>query len=295
MPPICSRIAPTPSGYLHIGNAVNFALTWLYTRKAAGSLRLRIDDLDAPHMRPEYVDDIFYTLDWLGLDWDEGPQTAEQQHSIYSRLHRLERYNLLLNRLMETGQVFSCTCQRRAQAEETTGHCIHYLQRAGFKNNEQEHYLRLATEKGLVITVPDMIGNAVDIHLFDTIKDPIMRRHDGIPAYHIASLADDIDFGINIVVRGEDLLPSTALQLYMAELLNEEGFLQSSFHHHPLIKDEEGNKLSKSAGSASIKYHREKGETPESFYRMLSRYLGLKEEAVSARGILEQMPIVPQP
>jgi len=289
MSTIRSRIAPTPSGFLHIGNALNFALTWLYTRKAGGSLRLRIDDLDEPHMRPEYVDDIFYTLDWLGLDWDEGPQTAEQQYSIYSRLHRLDRYNLLLNKLVETGQVFECTCSRRAQVDEKTGHCIHYSQRVWGQNIEPLHYLRLATEKGLVITVPDMLNTSVEVNLFDMIRDPIMRRQDGLPAYHIASLADDLDFGINLIVRGEDLLPSTAMQLYMAESLKEDTFLQCRFYHHPLIMDESGNKLSKSFGSTSIKYHREKAETSESFYRMLSKNIGLKEEAISAKEILEKM------
>ncbi len=302
MSPIRSRIAPTPSGFLHIGNALNFALTWLYTRKAGGSLRLRIDDLDEPHMRPEYVDDIFYTLDWLGLDWDEGSQNAEQQYNIYSRLHRLDRYNLLLKKLLETGQVFACTCSRRAQVDETTGHCVHYSQRVGVQSIElfnpaqtgvQDieplHYLRLATEKGLIITVPDMLNKPDEVNLFDTIKDPIMRRQDGLPAYHIASLADDIDFGINMIVRGEDLLSSTAIQLYMAELLKEDTFLECRFHHHPLMMDESGNKLSKSAGSTSIKYLREKGENSENFYRMLSKRIGLKEEAFSPKKILERM------
>jgi glutamyl-tRNA synthetase len=88
---IRSRIAPTPSGYLHIGNALNFVRTWLMVRRAGGILRLRIDDIDATRTRPEYFDDIFRTLEWLGMDWDEGPRNANEQTEIYSQSLRAER------------------------------------------------------------------------------------------------------------------------------------------------------------------------------------------------------------
>src|SRR5580704_15637290 len=87
-----SRIAPTPSGYLHIGNALNFVMTWLWVRKEGGQLRLRIDDSDTTRSKPEFIEDIFRTLDWLGMDWDEGPQTPDEQQRIYSQALRAERY-----------------------------------------------------------------------------------------------------------------------------------------------------------------------------------------------------------
>ena len=283
-----SRIAPTPSGYLHIGNAVNFAITWLWVRKNKGSLRLRIDDLDTPRSKPEYVEDIFRTLDWLGLDWDEGPQSPDEQERQYSQLLRTEVYNEFIKRLVQNGKVFACTCPR--SEIQLHSHDGQYPGTCRYKElalDKPEKALRLLTPENTVLTINDIQKGEVQLDLYKVMRDFVIRRRDGIPAYQIASLKDDLDFNINYIVRGEDLLYSTAAQLYMANLCNESGFSRTTFHHHGLLHDDKGNKLSKSAGSVSLKAWREQGRKPEEFYLALSKMLGWKQAATSLTEMLQ--------
>src|SRR5580704_6356557 len=121
-----SRIAPTPSGYLHIGNALNFVLTWLWVRREGGVLRLRIDDRSLAVVQPEYLEDIFSTLKWLNLDWDEGPKTAVEQENIYSEHLQGAKYAALIDKIVATGEVFACSCTRKAiqaQSSSSMKHC----------------------------------------------------------------------------------------------------------------------------------------------------------------------------
>jgi glutamyl-tRNA synthetase len=109
-----TRIAPTPSGFLHAGNAVNFLITHELARAARGTLLLRIDDLDAERARPEYLDDIFRSLEWLGIDWDEGPTGPEDFLRNWSQRSRIERYSELLLGLRKGGHLYACECSRKA-------------------------------------------------------------------------------------------------------------------------------------------------------------------------------------
>jgi len=247
------RLAPTPSGFLHLGNAFNFMLIARLCAKAEGGLRLRIDDLDTDRVRPAYVQDVFDCLQYLGISPTDGPQTPEE-HALHNRQElRLPTYGQLLNRLIATGQVFACRCSRsqlpaNAPYVET---CMH----AKIPLDEPYVAWRLYTPKAALVEV----GQAGAIHLYDAIRHPIIRRRDGLPAYHIASLSDDLTYGTTHIVRGQDLMPSTALHLYLAQLLGEDDFLRIHFTHHPLLATEKGSKLSKSAGSLSIKAMREAG------------------------------------
>ena len=108
-----TRIAPTPSGYLHAGNAVNFLLTAELARLHGGSLLLRIDDLDAERARPEYLDDIFHSLEWLGIAWHEGPRDAADFQRNWSQRTRIGRYQVLLDQLRRGGHLYACTCSRK--------------------------------------------------------------------------------------------------------------------------------------------------------------------------------------
>lgn len=270
-----SRIAPTPSGYLHVGNAFNFLLTWLLTRSRRGLLRLRIDDLDAPRARQEYIDDIFATLRWLGIDWDEGPQDAVEHTAGYSQQLRLSRYDELLHALATRAQVFACTCSRRevrAQDDEGQypGTCLH----RHLPLDTIDAAWRVITPPGTVITWEDRVAGRQSIDLYRHIRHFIVRRRDGIPAYHIASLADDLDHGINLIVRGADLAESTAAQLYLATLLEEDRFRQAQFCHHALVLDDSGAKLSKSAGSISLRAWRAAGRPVADFYVWFGQRMG---------------------
>lgn len=251
---IRSRIAPTPSGYLHIGNAYNFLLVEAIVRQSNGPLRLRIDDLDAPRVRSEYVQDIFDSLAWLDIQPDTGPKDIEEQNKAFSQRLRILQYESLLRKLVNTGLVFACNCSRKHLQQASTdgqysGTCI----QKHIPLNAPDVSWRLRTPESVNVTFHDQIMGRQEIRLWDVQRHFIVRRRDGLPAYHIASIYDDVDYGINTIVRGGDLLTSTAAQLYIAQLLQLDAFNESTFYHHSLVKDESGEKLSKSAGSTSLK------------------------------------------
>lgn len=264
--PVKSRIAPTPSGYLHRGNAYSFLLTAWLTAQLNGTLRLRIDDLDSSRARVHYLDDIFDTLQWLGIRYDEGPLDTTVQLQQYSQQLRLERYHATLQHLVATGRVFACTCSRteiaaRSKDGHYPGSCI--LKKIPL--DMPGAAWRLITAPGTTVAFTDPLAGNYTMDLFDASRHFIIRRKDGIPAYHIASLTDDLDYGINLVVRGADLLESTAVQLHLAHILQYPAFETTRFFHHPLLNDQSGSKLSKSAGSTSVLYARSHGTTRDAF------------------------------
>ncbi len=286
---IRSRIAPTPSGFLHIGNAYNFVLTWMITRSKGGTLRLRIDDLDQARVRDEYLNDVFQTLDWLGLDWDEGPSSVQAHKATFSQALRHERYQDVLEKLWEkSGRVFSCRCSRREiQAKSPDGEYPGTCQALGIPKNQPQTAWRLQTPPNHLITWVDHLAGPCSVSLYQEMRDPVIRRKDGIAAYQIASLTDDLDHGINLIVRGMDLMQSTAAQLYLADLLEETGFAKSTFYHHPLTLDDQGEKLSKSAGSISLRTFRERSPDPAIFYEWFARQMNWDTPPLTAAEALE--------
>ena len=240
---IITRIAPTPSGYLHQGNAFNFLLNWLLARSQGGKVLLRVDDLDAPRAKPEYVSDVFETLDWLGIDWDIGPNGPDDLASNWSQSHRLPMYHELLKKLKEQGYLFACECSRKDLVDSGgvyPGTCLH----KNIALDAPDVAWRVKVEADAVIHFTDGWQGALQYALGQEMGSFVVRRRDGIPAYQIASLADDAHFGVNSIARGMDLLPSTAAQLYLAQLLGIDSFTQTQFYHHPLILDDNGQKLS---------------------------------------------------
>lgn len=268
------RMAPTPSGFLHIGNALNFILNWLATRLHPGAcLLLRIDDIDADRVRPEFIEDIFETLSWLGLDWDDGPRAVASFHSTWSQRLRLQQYSETLHALCGTGLVFACAKSRSELAPH------------------EGRYPPVFRAQGLSLDNPDVAWRIrtpeLEIWPDPMPSDFIVRRRDGIPAYQIASLTDDVCFGITHLIRGADLAPSTSAQRFLADCLGWETFRRIHCLHHPLIRDAAGAKLSKSAGANSLRTWRAEHRTPEAVFRMVSTYLGLREPACCATELLE--------
>lgn len=267
-------MAPTPSGYLHVGNAANFALTWLLVRSRGGSLRLRIDDLDGERLRPAYLEDIFRTLDWLGLDWDLGPTGPDEHLHSYSQHLRIDRYRDLLAQLV--GQLFACDCSRRAVAGASPD--------GQYPGTCRDRHLspdlpgvawRFRTSPAAPVCWQDQVLGRVCVDLHTHLRDFVVRRRDQQPAYQIASLADDLDYGTDLIVRGADLLHSTAAQLALSHSLGAGRFGQVQFWHHPLLSDAAGHKLSKSAGSLSLQHWRAAGLDAAFFYTWLAQVLGL--------------------
>lgn len=266
-----TRIAPTPSGYLHAGNAVNFLLTAAVAERVGARMRLRIDDLDAERMRSVYVDDIFTSLRWLGIAWQEGPRDRHDHERRCSQLLRLPRYQEALDLLKEQGDLYACTCSR---AELKRGACACRTKAIGFNAPEAAWRLRLPAD-GLVRLVP-LFGTERWLSPAMHLPDPVVRQRGelgGRPAYQIASLLDDVDHGITHIVRGMDLLPSTLCQLHLAERLGLESFLRVRFVHHPLLTDARGAKLSKSDGAQALKVMREAGHSPDALRAEAQRML----------------------
>ena len=272
---IRSRIAPTPSGLLHLGNAVNFILTWLMVRKAGGTLRLRIDDADCLRAKPEYLEDIFRQLDWLKITWDEGPTGPDDFRSRFSQQLRQERYRSFLAELGRLGHLYPCNCSRstiRQLAPDGVypGFC---RDRAGaFMAGEAQ---RVRVPEGSVFRVEGQ-----EVALCNTMGDFVLWRKEDLPAYQLVSLVDDLDDRINLIVRGQDLLPSTAAQLFLAGLHGNNFFAETTFLHHPLVLGEDGRKLSKSDNALSLAALREKKLSPVPVYQEVARQVGIEPDGI---------------
>lgn len=276
-PHIRCRIAPTPSGLLHVGNGVNFVLAWLLTRLGGGSLKLRIDDADCGRARLPFVEDIFRQLDWLGIDWDEGPSGPDDFSRHFSQLHRLDRYREALAELGSKTQIFPCLCSRKEiQARSTDGLYPGTCRATAAPPADTPHAIRITVPQGSIIRVEEQ-----EIALCRVMGDFVLWRRDGLPAYQLASLVDDIDDRITLIVRGEDLLHSTAAQLFLAQKLEAAPFLDADFRHHPLIRSDGGKKLSKSDNALSLAAMRETGSGPETVYRLAAQQLGLDTNSIA--------------
>lgn len=269
-PPIISRIAPTPSGYLHKGNAFNFLLTWALIKSQGGSLWLRIDDIDFGRKRAEYVEDIFRSLEWLGISWDHGPSSPDDFEIKWSQKHRLDRYHEALQSLRDQEQLFACRCSRKQIRTRTQepydGYCLLHPS----ANSSKKTALRWKQQEG--------IGGE---------KFPILQKKDGYPAYQVVSVVDDSDFGINTVVRGQDLWPSTLLQQKLADILYPNAaFPVKTWLHHSLIMDQNHQKLSKSAGSISLQYLRQQADGREKLLTGFCSWMGWPQKSHH----LDEMP-----
>lgn len=253
------RLAPTPSGFLHLGNALNFIFTWLVARQGKAKIFLRIDDLDNDRNRPAYLEDIFETLDWLQLDWDEEPKLQSEQLSRYlDVLHALRTKNLLF------------ACQKSRKDLEPFG----------------GNYPLEFRDQNLSLDTPDAAWRIKTIPGFP-LPDFVVRRRDGIPSYQIASYSDELFYGMSHIIRGVDLSDSTLAQSYLAQVLDTPKFLNINFLHHPLLLNEQGEKLSKSADSRSLKSMREAGLSPEQVFLKAGQWLGLAGD--SAQRLLKSL------
>lgn len=281
--PLRTRLAPTPSGLLHPGNGLSFVLTWALTRAAGGEVLLRIDDLDKARRRREYLEDVFETLEWLGLDYDIGPGGPDDFLKNYSQHTRLDLYREALERLRESGCLYACTCSRR-QIREASPSGIYPLtcRELRLPFEAERTAWRVSVPAGKAVTFREWQRGEREINLAETMGDFVVRQKNKMPAYQIASLVDDLHYDINFIVRGEDLLDSTAAQIYLAELLGEDAFLQTLFWHHGLLTDESGGKLSKTKGAGSLRAWREAGKSPLSLYRRAGSWLGLAAEEIGS-------------
>jgi glutamyl-tRNA synthetase len=262
------RIAPAPSGFLHVGNARTAMVNWLFARHHGGVFVLRVEDTDADRVTDEGVEIIKRSLSWLGLDWDEGPDVGGDL-GPYRQTERYELYRGIAERLREEGHAYPCYCtpeeleERRRHALARgeppgyDGRCrgLSEAERAAFEAEGRVPALRFAIPEGREMVVADIVRGEGRFPA-NELRDFVILRGDGSPTYLLASGVDDLRMQMTHVIRGEDLWSSTPRQMLIFEALGEE---PPRYAHLPLILGPDRSKLSKRHGAVSVEYYREQG------------------------------------
>ena len=291
------RYAPTPSGPLHLGNVRTALLAWLLARHAGGAFALRMEDLDRPRVRPGAAAAILSDLRWLGLDWDEGPDTGGPA-APYTQSERGAIYEEHLQRLQEAGLVYPCYCSRADIARAASaphgaedgpaypGTCRDPLRREQqrWRAGGRPPALRFRVPGG-VVYVQDGLYGLVEQDVARATGDVVVRRADGVPAYQLAVVVDDALMAITDVVRGADLLFSTPRQIALYHAL---GYGVPRFLHVPLAVDASGERLAKRHGAVGLGPLRESGLPSTCVVGALAASVGLVPPgtALTARELL---------
>jgi glutamyl-tRNA synthetase len=263
-----------------LGAACSALCAWLAARATGGAFLLRIEDIDRPRVVSGSAERIAEDLRWLGLDWDEGPD-APGLAAPYTQSQRTGLYEAAIALLSTHGHVFCCDCSRadiaRAASAPHSGEqgpvypgTCRYAAHT-HRTFKRPPARRLAVPAGRV-AFHDHVYGRVEIDVAVDAGDFVLQRGDGIFAYQLAVVVDDITQGITEVVRGADLLASTARQILLARLL---GATPPLFGHAPLIVDPDGKRLAKRAHGISVRHHREAGGDPRAVVTCLARALGL--------------------
>jgi glutamyl-tRNA synthetase len=284
-----TRIAPTPSGLLHIGNAVSFLITYCLVKCTRGTLLLRIDDLDRERYRKEYVEDIFYSLEWLGIHYDEGPISVVGFEQDWSQHHRLNMYESFLDSCLNKELVYACDCSRKELISSGEFPVYGGKCRKLNKAFSQHRAWRWKMNNETPIQWEDLFQGRLAVPIRERMGDFVVRQRNGYPSYQIGSFLDDVHFKITHIIRGADLINSTAAQLHLAYSSGNSVFPQILFGHHQLITDDKGTKLSKSAGAISLKAWRENGQSPVSILETTRKLLGLPLEKIGTTSDLSQL------
>ena len=289
-PKVTSRIAPTPSGFIHLGNAYNFLLTALLVDLQEGHLHLRIDDLDGDRVEVSAVDDIFRQLEWLGIQYDSGPSGPGELLSKYSQQFRAESFHEALKKLCKSEHLFACECSRAEISQlSANGNYPGTCRGKGLDLENDNFSWRVYVPDQSEVSFKTFSNKLEKITVSQAIGDFVVKRRDGLAAYQLASIIDDLELGINLVVRGLDLLPSTGAQLYLAKCLNDSIFPETRFVHHKLQKDKSGAKLSKSKGAYSLKMLREKHQNPTWIYQETAKLLNIPFQGIQSFDDLKEV------
>ena len=229
------RIAPSPTGQLHIGNVRTALFNWLYARSNGGNFLVRIDDTDTERSTDEFKADIVNNLKWLGLDWDEGVDVGGPQGD-YKQSSRFNRYQEIAHEFVESGLAY-----------------------------EDDGAIRFKVPKSQQIKFNDYVRGEM-VFETDSVEDFVILRSDKSPTYHLASTLDDVDYGITIIARGEDILPSTPKHILIMQALDAN---IPDFCHLPLLFGPDGKKLSKRHGDTSVQSFKDKGILKDAMFNYL--------------------------
>jgi glutamyl-tRNA synthetase len=306
------RLAPSPTGYLHLGHARTFWVAWQRARAAAGKLVFRNEDLDYQRCKPEFVNAMYEDLRWLGLDWDEGPDIGGP-FAPYSQSERRSFYVEAWRRLRDGGYIYPCTCSRKdleralsapheepqdtwtagalACAQDPSlqqeaaslqpapddelpypGTCRAKIGTAKDYDSPAGVSWRFKVPDGELISFDDGFFGPQQFVAGRDFADFLLWRRDDIPAYQLAVVVDDEAMQITEVVRGADLLKSTARQLLLIRAL---GYSTPAYFHCPLLRDEKNVRLAKRSDALSLRTLRGRGATSESLMQQFEQDLRL--------------------
>ncbi|MCC7350759.1 MAG: tRNA glutamyl-Q(34) synthetase GluQRS [Phycisphaerales bacterium] len=258
----CTRLAPSPTGALHLGNARTFLVNWLLARRHGWRIILRIEDLDGPRIKSGSAQQAMDDLNWLGLDWDEGPVSQSSRHG---------RYQEAIDRLINQGNAYACACSRRevelaaSAPHAEDGAAIYPGTCRGRFATLDEARRQSGRPPAIRFAVPDRTLIVKDRFLGDVRFNPahqlgdfVIAKNDGSAAYQLAVVVDDADMNITQVVRGDDLLDSTPRQMLIYEALGLSDRIPA-YTHLPLVVGTDGRRLAKRHGDTRLSTYRQRG------------------------------------
>jgi glutamyl-tRNA synthetase len=284
---IVTRFAPSPTGVLHIGGARTALFNWLFTRQIKGKFILRIEDTDKARSTEDATNAILESMEWLGLDWDEGPYFQSQRYHIYDEF---------IERLLSTNRAYHCHCTpeeldtRRKEAmakglnPRYDGKCRDLGREPG-----PGSVVRLKSPQRGKTIFNDIVKGSIAIEN-DQLDDLILRRSDGSPTYHLAVVSDDITMGVNHVIRGDDHINNTPRQMLIYQALDEP---VPRYCHVPMILGPDKTRLSKRHGATSVLAYRDMGYLPQALVNSLAR-LGWSygdQEKFTAEELIEKFSL----
>jgi nondiscriminating glutamyl-tRNA synthetase len=306
--PIRVRIAPSPTGPLHIGTARTALFNYLHAKHVGGTFILRLEDTDIVRSTPEFEKDILDGLHWLGLDWDEGPEVAGEpargSHAPYRQMQRLPSYAAAAQRLLVDDLAYPCYCSpeeleadRKAQEAARqppryVGRCAHLTpeERRAREADGRQGALRFRVGEG-VVAFDDVVRGRVEIDVANLGGDFVIVRADGTPLYHFTVVVDDAAMEISDVIRGEDHLSNTPKHILLFRAL---GYPVPRFAHLPLILNPDRTKMSKRKSQTAIDDYIAQGFIKEAlvnYLALLGWSTGTEEEILSLDEIVERFDV----
>lgn len=263
---IVTRFAPSPTGYLHVGGARTALFSWLYARKTGGTFILRIEDTDLERSTQESVDAILDGMNWLGLDWDQGP---------FYQTKRFDLYKEVVAQLLAEGKAYKCFCtveevDAMREAQMAAGEKPKYN---GMWRDRTDHptdkpyVIRFKNPQEGVVVIDDLIKGRIEVANAE-LDDLIIARSDGTPTYNLTVVVDDWKMGVTHVIRGDDHVNNTPRQMNILSALGAE---LPKYAHVPMILGDDGKRLSKRHGAVGVMQYRDNGYLPQALLNYLVR------------------------